>query len=409
MKGFFNFQKTIAMKRERLQELAIHCGIKEETLQESSNHSCDFESFIEFKSKTYRMIRSQAILKLEYPITSLNQKSIDWFGIKLDYTYSRQGLLLRQPLKSLYGISSFDREQEAGLFVNSCQAAHRSLVFLLGQSHTYDKLDSSQNIYFETLPLLTSECSKNSQQEGGLIILDTSDPDFSFPEAPKPESTYIVDTTCLFLNDSALKRWIKKCRDTSTPCALTRSHNKLDSEGVEYSLLGSIVLINMESFPLLPGEIPFFDELRALIAREGQFPSPEQVFPFFAAPNREVEFSKREKRLAHMRGALEAKLANHRVVFANHNLSFEIETGCEFSNDIRLKARAFINSIRKKTGFPIYFTDSFGFDFFSVTILKRQNKAYFRFSFGDILEQEQTQCLELIRKIVKSLGDLSTK
>lgn len=53
----------------------------------------------------------------------------------------------------------------------------------------------------------------------------------------------VLDTTCYDVSAPEIERIVERCRDAGVPCVLVRSHLKIDTLGLEYGRLGSIVIV----------------------------------------------------------------------------------------------------------------------------------------------------------------------
>jgi hypothetical protein len=53
----------------------------------------------------------------------------------------------------------------------------------------------------------------------------------------------VLDTTCYDVSALEIERVVERCRAAGAPCVLVRSHLKIDSLGLEYGRLGSIVIV----------------------------------------------------------------------------------------------------------------------------------------------------------------------
>jgi hypothetical protein len=74
----------------------------------------------------------------------------------------------------------------------------------------------------------------------------------------------VFDTTCYDVSAPEIERVVERCRAAGVPCVLVRSHLKIDTLGLEYGRLGSIVIVLPRPCP--PARARFVRHLRRRIA-----------------------------------------------------------------------------------------------------------------------------------------------
>lgn len=100
--------------------------------------------------------------------------------------------------------------------------------------------------YPETLELLAAAGIPTGTDRAGptAVLVDSSVPTGTPGFDPRLAPDLVVfDTTCYWRHSLRIQRVLRVALEAAVPVALVRSHTKLDSLGVEYGRLGSIVLV----------------------------------------------------------------------------------------------------------------------------------------------------------------------
>lgn len=383
----------------------------------------NFDDLIEQKNNLYQKIRGMVFQRIKFPVTNLSTTPIDWFGMRLSYVYGRQGLFVLSPLKAIYDLSFKSAETDTvGFFTISGFAAIRSVVDSL--FYAYGDLDISgdHRLFFETFEYMNLKklAEKKENPKVQINILDSSAADFAFPSSINKNIIYFLDSTCLKRSDLELEKFIKKIRDEKGKLILVRSHLKLDSNGMEYGPLGSIVLVNPKLFPTINYDQLSFNKnyiqdfqglLRKTLSLYSHFAPVENIYPFFELPDFSNFLTEKDARLKINYRKICQYLKDHNLDIReyHHCLFFTFKTSYEYSSLslFMRKAAIYLAQIREKTGFPIYFADSFGFDFFSVTAFcdyeDPDSRVICRVSLGDLVAAEMSGALAQLAFVLKKL------
>ena len=206
---------------------------------------------------------------------------------------------------------------------------------------------------------------------------------------PLPRDTALVafDTTCFWRTSGRIARVVRWARRHDVPVALFRSHNKLDSFGVEYGRLGSIVLTWRRAAAHSMRDV--VRETRDAIRLLGVAPIPAHLPPFAdddayvrASVQRTGALIRNARRL-HER-LRRSPLAPGVVLFP-HGLYLTIAASADLRvQDMKRAAAALCAALTAK-GLPARHAGSFGFDFIAIEWFchSRTGKIVLRIAPGD--------------------------
>jgi hypothetical protein len=188
---------------------------------------------------------------------------------------------------------------------------------------------------------------------------------------PMPRDTALVafDTTCYWRTSGRIARVVRWARRHDVPVALYRSHNKLDSFGVEYGRLGSIVL-SWRRRGSLRWMRDAVRETRDAIRLLGVAAIPAHLPPFSddgayvrASMQRTAALVRNARRLYRL--LRQSPLAPG-VVLYPHGLYLTIAPSAELRiRDVKRVAAALCAALSAR-GLPARHAGSFGFDFIAV-------------------------------------------
>jgi hypothetical protein len=186
---------------------------------------------------------------------------------------------------------------------------------------------------------------------------------------PGDTSLVAFDTTCFWRTSGRIARVVRWARRHDVPVALYRSHNKLDSFGVEYGRLGSIVL-SWRRRSAARWMRDAVRETRDAIRLLGVAAIPAHLPPFTdhgayvqASVERTAALVRNARRL--YRSLRRSPLAPG-VVLYPHGLYLTIAASAELRiRDVKRAASALCDALSAK-GLPARHAGSFGFDFIAV-------------------------------------------
>lgn len=183
-------------------------------------------------------------------------------------------------------------------------------------------------------------------------------------------SAMLFDTTCYTSSSARIRIAIDSALHADLPIVLVRSHAKLDSLGIEYGRLGSIVVVRPQSRPdiawiaALPREIGEVIRLHGLAAIPAHFP------PFSGTDEYRRASRARTASIIHatrwMARRLVGLLPTGSVRTFQHGLYLALVPDQVFQlGDVKRLAGDMCSALAEQ-GLPIRHAGSFGFDFVAV-------------------------------------------
>jgi len=416
MSRISNFKNTFEMKLLELKEIRDEFLPYFELPEKLDNH----DVLISIKNSLYRHIQSDSFKKIKFPVTNVGILPQDWYGIKLNYFYARQSIGPLNPLKVIFAIDGAESENASTYFTTCCQSANWSVLYTIWKSYALNMFENPNEKFFETAMILRHFNLEQNGEIDNVVYVDSSSETYEFPTKILEEQICIVDTTCTHKGNKELNDFIIKSLKMNWKVILTRSHLKLDSLGAEYCQLGSITVLNEDLFPE-PKNDPNFNymepqtfksALKNAISSHSYFARIDMIYPFLGSSKINTLINKKEKRLYSNYQAIKNELVNKNsdlIFHKNHIfITFETEYVSSELTDFIISKNKFLKNMREKIGFPIYYSDSFGFDFCSVTAYSVKRKEgvgglLCRLSIGDLDEKDLNESMSLLPMIIKKL------
>jgi hypothetical protein len=346
-----------------------------------------------------RKFKAGADLKAQYAHTHWKLTETHWPGtasfdvgpFELSYLYQRADL-------SVEGTLPYDRVcQRAGLrivwsnFTSCGMSAVASLVAALGKIAHGTVLAMRPDGYPETKELIEQygdrlgvvtmdqECLIHRKQHPGrdtpcVLFLDSGvRARFSAPDLAVIAAADLIafDTTCFALDSGRVATVLRRARQAGVPVVLVRSHTKLDSLGIEYGRLGSVVVAVPEQAG--PEKWQLADrvarEIQAVIRLFGMAAVPAHLPPFLGSNGWRHLYRTRIARIIRNNRLVAAWLSQRMsngwtVKCWHHGLFLTLAPPRIVWDEERARdtARELAQALRS-SGLPIRCAGSFGFDF----------------------------------------------
>lgn len=378
-----------------------------------------YDEVIEAKNRLYREIKSESIKKVRYPVTHLGKCIENWYNQEVVYMYSRQGIFSENALKTLYGFDIKEEDDVRAHLTKSCQAANWSVLYSLVRAYNTNFDVNRDLVFYETLEILKLIGVAQNDLDGVKVnYIDSSSKDYALPESVEENEIVVIDTTNLYRGNINLERFVQSAIKEKWKIILTRSHLKLDSLGCEYGMLGSITIISQDEFPKRKlkfkqiATVNFYKYVQGVLSAHSYYANIEDVYPFFNTQSLDELYDSRFKRLINNYKALSDELNENSIIFDifEHKVFLTLTTDIDADKieQFLFDKNLYLTKIRKKTNIPIYLTDSFGFDFFSVTAYSGIRKAgvdklIVRISMGDMDENDFSKIVKNFSSIAKQL------
>lgn len=300
------------------------------------------------------------------------------------YDYQRADLEVNGP--SFYAFENYLSDQT--IYTASGMAAVSALLMATARVFSEADIITMPNSYGETSEMIDShakhltriqldtaltEITSCRGSRPRILLLDSCASACAFESilnCAQPELDLIVfDTTCFSSGSGRILRALNWARRAATPIVLLRSHTKLDSLGVEYGRLGSVVL------PCPRGDCsrqPMLQELltgtRSTIRLFGGAALPGHFPPYVGAPvyrsltSRRIAAMQRNNRRTtrYFSAALSGSYAE--LHFA-HGLYVTLAPATALDESEARSVVAKLCADMRRRGLPLRHAGSFGFDF----------------------------------------------
>jgi hypothetical protein len=341
------------------------------------------DEVIDTKSKLAGALRAQRSLH-SWAITETARPPIEEWrngAFTLSYGYQRADLEIRGP--PIYPSLATRGYAVETYYTCAGMGATAALFTALSQVHDAVEVHVSRDGYGETRELL-ERCRprvriarwrlRRALPAGfgaRVLLVDSVGPAIPHADDPMPRDTALVafDTTCFWRTSGRVARVIRWARRHDVPVAMFRSHNKLDSFGIEYGRLGSIV-VSWRRRSSARSMRDLVRETRDAIRLLGVAAIPAHLPPF--AGEDAYERASAQRTAAIIRNArrlydrLQRSALGPGVVLYAHGLYLTIAPSAQLRvKDVKRAAAALCAALTSR-GLHARHAGSFGFDFVSV-------------------------------------------
>ncbi len=359
-----------------------------------------------------RKLRSQSYLRNNYPNTCFEKQLINWHGWKIHQRYSRQGdLLLGENQAQLFYPQAPAHVTAQGFFFSSGQAATHTIFETLSVFFQLTPNASGKRIYFESRQLMKNFLRLESTEKFSFI--DSAASDFSWDillEHVKKE-ILVFDTTCVERDSPMIGKFLETVAANRTPVILTRSHLKLDSFGLEYGNLGSALILNPEQFPPIRSDIErpsdwksVSDAVKGTGAYLGHFTTVDAIYPFLLSEKVNALNSSRLMRIRENNRRLHQFFISRGMSPGLRPHEYFLELTRKGAPEKLLPP--LIEKLRLGSAFPLFYSDSFGFDFSSANLYQdyygEKGTHVLRLAAPDLVASEFEEYLPLYETLVES-------
>ena len=206
-----------------------------------------------------------------------------------------------------------------------------------------------------------------------VLLVDSFAPGgFAAPDLRNRCDLVLFDTSCLWSGSGRIRRVLYSAGLTAVPIALVRSHTKLDSLGIEYGRLGSVVLhAPLWTDPKRHAWLEGLDqEIKRAIRLSGTAPVPLH-FPPFAGHPRHAELSaKRIARIIANGRNITRRLIGHGIPVAScrHGLYGVLRAPDLWAREDAMSVAGRLVDGLCRAALPVRHAGSFGFDFFAMDV-----------------------------------------
>ncbi len=306
---------------------------------------------------------------------------------EIGYTYQRADLAIHGPPP--YETLRLERGQQiiCSSYTSSGMSALATLLVALGRSCVEAILMARPDCYPETrqlietygrglgiVPVFAAGPARIARNPVPRVLLLNSGIPQHF-SAPDPATLgfanlLIFDTTCLAASSGRIARVLRHAEEAGLPTVLVRSHTKLNSLGIEYGRLGSVVIA-------MPRQVTqerrhFADrlasEMQDAVRLFGAAATPAHLPPFIGGARWRCLYRQRIARIIHSNRRAARRLSvllpgRCTVTCYQHGLFLTLNLGTTWDQDqARRMAGSLVRSLRG-AGLPVRHAGSFGFDF----------------------------------------------
>lgn len=300
------------------------------------------------------------------------------------YDYQRADLEVRGP--SLY---SMKNGADGPVVYAACGMAAISAL-LMASASVFPEADIfvGANSYAETIEFIDSyakhlrkvEVSPSVDnvnpvgQRARILLIDSCTPAFAFETTIRSARAFdliVFDTTCFAGGSGWIGRVLRRARTAMVPIVMVRSHNKLDSLGVEYGRLGSAVFVDSIAHidVAKPSFLPrLLEEMRRSLRLFGGAALPAHFPPYVGGRGYRALTDKRVARML-QNGRATARLFSERLpgltgeLHYAHGLYITLATVEPTDEKETREITEEMCSDLGRRGLPLRHAGSFGFDF----------------------------------------------
>lgn len=349
--------------------------------------------------------------------SNLGNPAMELDGAPLRFEYQRYDLRLqRKPFAPwIYPALALPALCSYGLLCASGMSAVAAVLTSLDLIHRDDRpIYISPDTYFETRHLIGDYLHRLEPvfelpaelARCGVVLLDSiclDDPlDRLGGCALEAACAVVLDTTCYDLAAPEISRVVERCRAAAVPCVLVRSHLKIDTLGLEYGRLGSIVVVLPRPCPRGPAR--FARVLRRRVAdfliKMGTVCSIPSYFPLASDPTFRGFNQRRNAVMRANNLRCAAALADQvharsaaRIRVHHHGRFFYLYTPTSDRGHASALAHALLDA-----GCCARPAASFGYDFTAITRLPGPHGDHLRISLPDFSADELALAIEVIAR-----------
>lgn len=341
-------------------------------------------------------------------------------GALLDYGYQRYDLKVKKKPFASWIYPGIDSPNlcSLGLWAASGMSALFALLLALDRrAAAGHPLYLAPDTYFETVQIVENQLRflraemrlPEKLARHGILLLDSISRRDPWPQVGARSlaslAAVIVDTTCYDVAAPEIAQAVERCRSEDVPCILVRSHMKIDSLGLEYGRLGSIVVV-------LPrpsdGRRTAFVRLIAgraqdLLVKTGAVFMPHAYFPLASdaifrrlSQRRNAIMRRNNLRAAASLGETVHEHSATRIRDYHHGLFFFLQPLVDdWSSPFAHRLRGLLVA----AGLDTRVAPSFAYDFIAITRLRGQQYASaggLRLSLPDYPEEQIDRLVEVL-------------
>jgi hypothetical protein len=346
------------------------------------------EAMIERKFKLAGALRAERSLDSWAITETARPEAQRWRSgaYRFNYEYQRADLHVRGPaIYDVAGAADGIVRQET-LYTGSGMSAISAIVTALVRVRGELDVIAPRGCYGETRELLESlqdrvtivpskrrnEPIRRAPNRSRVLLVDSCvADDFDDYRAATDIDVVVFDTTCFWQDSGRIRVVIRWALRAGLPVALVRSHAKLDSLGIEYGRLGSVVLAwrpqdaSQAWMKKLLRATEDSVRLYGVAAIPAHFPPFTGTAPYRACSRaRTAGIIRNTRRMARQ---LSTRMSGHCAIRTfQHGLYFALVPGDELPIDDVKRAAASLSTALGRQKLPLKHAGSFGFDFVAV-------------------------------------------